>query len=1110
MKSEESKLLNDWLLQQSEFNNNDLLVSIDSDKTLNFSDHFSYNSIAKVLSFSHNSIKESGINPLCKTVGILKWKWDNQLIKSPIWIIPCDFKIDKVRQLVTIETNDEIGFINPFLSNKLKELFSIQLDSFNYLEVLTILKNAGFESVDSEKEYIDNFHHHRFVLLKELQDLIDLKSYSSPLKQILVGEKENNFVFRLPEEYLLAFDNDQKNVFEIFENESCTVQGPPGTGKSQLLTNLVSKTIFGDLSTVVVSEKRAALEVIQKRLSSSNLDVFSIVVTDDLKTNNFIHSLKTTWEFLSEYEFQNVHQFSSRKEHEMNLQFILDLLNQPKLIGGVTFSKFKELGESINDNSVFQFLTNPPDLDIYESTLSIVEEIYNKKLALPSSIIPFSNACKENLDKYDDKIKDTLSKLSNLEIIQPNLYQHDIDELQKKSVIYQLFQNEIAKKYYSILEPESKKQKRFLKLYKSYRLINKQIELIGNYQSNWKVIPTEEEVISILNSMEKLTYFQKITFKKRWKQLSFLPVSNAVEGLKNLQGYYILYKEQLTIEQKFIELGVFDVSELESIYGVLPLFNQEKWDLYQSFTLNQKNNLEQINSKIDFLKNDLKLNYKLKEDKLISAQLRHLADSLPQMILLGKQIIKLNQRILDVFSVCESFEDYKKSIIQSHSIKFESFYPMLSSFNMNTLKLKVEALMESENMENQLFADRLIQKIKHQFDINNRLIQTSNIKLSEEEKSLKQQLKRGKSILIKEFSKTRQHPSFRELINSDAFLWIKILKPFWLTNPTQLAKLFPLQQDLFDIGVMDEASQMPVYNALGALQRCKRVIIAGDEQQMNPTSYFQKGSKEIISVLHQANYSFRKLVLTHHYRSKHVPLIHFSNTNFYNNQLMVYPSFPVDFDCVKRHFCPTGKYIERKNLEEATQVVKLIEDKINSTKTIGIVAFSQNQVDAIWKLMPLELLEKVNQRIENRTLFIKPLEKVQGDECEHLIITLGYAVNEHGDFYMKFGPLNTASGRNRLNVLFSRASETIDFVCSIESSVLKWSENESIQLLYKWLRSLAQENSKESIVFPLNLNPSINKNYLVFHNVHQSLPNAIELKTTYSILAARGWKIDFN
>ena len=128
-----------------------------------------------------------------------------------------------------------------------------------------------------------------------------------------------------------------------------------------------------------------------------------------------------------------------------------------------------------------------------------------------------------------------------------------------------------------------------------------------------------------------------------------------------------------------------------------------------------------------------------------------------------------------------------------------------------------------------------------------------------------------------------------------------------------------------------------------------------------------------------------------------------------------------------------GIYAERVNQKEAQAVAALIEEKVaQKTYNFGVVAFSQAQLDAIIKCLTPTTQQLLYEN-ESNELFFKSLENVQGDECDHLIISLGYGHNQEGRFSMQFGPLNKVSGHRRLNVLMSRARIAITFfpVCSI-------------------------------------------------------------------------------
>ena len=120
--------------------------------------------------------------------------------------------------------------------------------------------------------FIGNFHHHRFQLIKELEELLKLDRYSSGLNELFGEGQQAGLSLDLTYKNLLPADSDHMRVFESVNAKNTVIQGPPGTGKSQVLSNLISKLLNTDKTVVVVSEKRSALEIIPKKLSPYALD----------------------------------------------------------------------------------------------------------------------------------------------------------------------------------------------------------------------------------------------------------------------------------------------------------------------------------------------------------------------------------------------------------------------------------------------------------------------------------------------------------------------------------------------------------------------------------------------------------------------------------------------------------------------------------------------------------------------------------------------------------------------------------------------------------------------------------------------------------------------
>ena len=105
----------------------------------------------------------------------------------------------------------------------------------------------------------------------------------------------------------------------------------------------------------------------------------------------------------------------------------------------------------------------------------------------------------------------------------------------------------------------------------------------------------------------------------------------------------------------------------------------------------------------------------------------------------------------------------------------------------------------------------------------------------------------------------------------------------------------------------------------------------------------------------------------------------------------------------------------------------------------------------------------MENRIDDDTLFFQPLEKVQGDECDRLVVSFGYGFNTEKKFEMRFGPVNLNHGHKRLNVLFSRAKQNIDFFSSVTYSDFPKTENKGVIHLKEWFKLIQNREELKQI-----------------------------------------------
>ncbi|QMS85407.1 AAA domain-containing protein [Candidatus Xianfuyuplasma coldseepsis] len=338
---------------------------------------------------------------------------------------------------------------------------------------------------------------------------------------------------------------------------------------------------------------------------------------------------------------------------------------------------------------------------------------------------------------------------------------------------------------------------------------------------------------------------------------------------------------------------------------------------------------------------------------------------------------------------------------------------------------------------------------------------------------IKRSLESERKLSVKAFINQFQ----LELMNS-----IKI----WMMTPETVSAILPLVYGMFDVVIFDEASQMYVEKGIPSIYRAKKVVIAGDTKQLRPSSlgigrledddeyYEEDVIKDITmdakSLLDLARYKYYETILNYHYRSRYEELIAFSNYAFYEGKLIVSPNQqtpdkpPIEYVHVK-----DGVFDNRRNEEEAKAVIRLLRKVFRertNNETIGVITFNSSQRDLIENYIDEELFkrgkyQKLFERElfrqedgEDKSLFVKNIENVQGDERDIIIFSMGYGRDPEGIVHRRFGWLNNEGGQNRLNVAISRAKQKVYFVSSLYPEELKVEDLKSTgpKLLKNYMR----------------------------------------------------------
>nr|WP_229458846.1 hypothetical protein [Massilia glaciei] len=154
--------------------------------------------------------------------------------------------------------------------------------------------------------------------------------------------------------------------------------------------------------------------------------------------------------------------------------------------------------------------------------------------------------------------------------------------------------------------------------------------------------------------------------------------------------------------------------------------------------------------------------------------------------------------------------------------------PVLASFGGAALAQSARAVALGHAELLTLDAQVIRATIHQRFSENVRLSTLSAAQLDADGKVFKKRYAGGRRELEHEFGKSMRHRSIRDLSDKDTGLVVNDLKPVWLMSPLSVSDTLPLSADLFDVVIFDEASQIPVEEAVPALSRARQIVVVGD------------------------------------------------------------------------------------------------------------------------------------------------------------------------------------------------------------------------------------------------------------------------------------------
>ena len=921
---------------------------------------------------------------------------------------------------------------------------------------------------------------------------------------------------------IIADSSQLEAIYEAVHDKTFILHGPPGTGKSQTITNIIANALYKGKRVLFVAEKMAALSVVQNRLAAIGLAPFCLEIhSNKTKKSAVISQLKETTEIIRQTPPE---EFRKEAERLLNLRAELnqyiEALHKEYPFGVSLYDAIIHY-QSVDVESCFdipQAYLDTLDKDTFAQWEDAIELLVRTANACGHpyqhpltgiSITEYSSAVKEGssqlLTGFIDLLTTIRQKLDVFSILLKDTDIHptrkdfqtishiirrilDIPELTPGLLTLPLL-NETLNEYREVVVHGRKRDEQrkeietgfiqeilsinakqmlaewnrvsgqwFLPRYFGQRKIRKAINVYA-----LKTIETEDIkplLHRIIRYQEEAEAVRKYIgqlpslFGRPGKNEDWNTIEQIIDDMTSLHSHLLNYAKDIAkVSQIKQNLSAQLTEGIQTFRDIHAHSFNELYQLADTLTATEKKLSGMLGISIEELYTDSAdwITIALSKARTWKENLDKLKDwyqwlqAYQTLHSLGIGFIATEYKEKNI-PTSQLTDSFRKSFYQAAIRYIIAKEPTLELFNgkiFNDIIAKYKQISAKfeETTRRELFA-RLASNIP---SFTHEAIQSSEV-----------------GILQKNIRNNARGISIRKLFDQIPTLLSRMC-PCMLMSPLSVAQFIDTDADKFDLIVFDEASQMPTYEAVGAIARGKNVIIVGDPKQMPPTSFFSVNTidedniemEDLESILDDClALSIPSKYLLWHYRSKHESLIAFSNSEYYDNKLMTFPS-PDNIESKVRIVNINGYYDKgksRQNRAEAQAVVDEIARRLRSEelrkKSIGVVTFSIVQQALIEDLLSDLFIfypELETLALEcDEPLFIKNLENVQGDERDVILFSVGYGPDAEGRVSMNFGPLNRAGGERRLNVAVSRARYEMIIYSTLRSDMIDLNRTSSI------------------------------------------------------------------
>ena len=1010
---------------------------------------------------------------------------------------------------------------------------------------------------------LGNFDYQKMSLVRDYDTLLSHEHPNRPFDRLFSADARALVSTPAPlpveEQFaVVAADGTQTaTVAQARTGDSFIIQGPPGTGKSQTITNLIADYVARGKRVLFVCEKRAAIDVVYHRLRQLGLDRLTALIHDSqADKKSFVSGLKESYDAW----MGSTEESPARRNREVTLAALATPLGE--------LTRFDKLMTSAADGStesLVSLLRRAIELGAFEKALTpaererlprhrefasqrvAVEHLARVLVALGEEPVlarhPFRllNDRVLTAERPIELVSSAVAALlpsverltSTVVAARPGGQALVLAATFERAALAARVRPLARAGLLSLLDESQA-------LYRKFRagwtaIGDKAKALAAAAITGWKTPVGRADLAAVRELARrwhgKLMRFFAPSFwrlrgivRQRFDFSSSLVPPSYVEVLDKLDAHYQAEDAFTATKAELArELGIEDLDSTREL--VDGLHAQTSWtpaeaELRRELLLPDAaawaEELAVHTAEVSRLQRELGAVFD-GHDTLTWPQLLAELRALERRIQALPELVRALRELHVVPSVAAALRDLpltpsqlEWAICDRSILDTVRAEPTTSSIDGRALSLLQDQLDVAHAAWRKANAALVLDQARTSFLTNVRRAAASAAGQPKDEQIFKKDYAAGRRDLEHEMGKVMRFKAIRELMTGKTGLVIRDLKPVWLMSPLSVADTLPCSNEYFDVVIFDEASQIPLEDAIPAIHRAEQCIVVGDEMQLPPTNFFGAAQDDVEqavsfqerdtvvsyeldadSLLAHAARTLPSTMLGWHYRSRDEALIQFSNRAFYAGKLATVPTpqrlvsrSPIRAASASdgadgarlllersvSYHRLSGQYDSRTNRLEAEYIAEMVRALLaadGERQSLGIVAFSEAQQGEIESALgrlaadDTEFRTRLDAEYERTQddqfcgLFVKNLENVQGDERDIIILSICYGPDAQGRMRMNFGPINKRGGEKRLNVIFSRARRHLAVVSSIDDVHITNDYNDGANTLRCYLRYAA-------------------------------------------------------